>query len=113
MTRPSLLRILWTYIKEYVLAVISVALIYGGIHQIISAIQALIYPIASTVPLFVDAIVHSEFHYLPSLLSYYSDVRMWAFLTTTVAIAVIAIVVGILVGLWAHSRSQRVPVPNS
>jgi hypothetical protein len=113
MTRLPLLRIVPIYIKEYALAVISAALIYGGIYQVISALRVLIFPLAHTVPLFVDAIVHMDFHYIPSLLIYYSEARMWVFLTRTVGIAIIVIAVGILFGVGAESRGRRVSVRNS
>jgi len=38
---------------------------------------------------------------------------MWVSLAKIVAVGVIAIVVGILVGLWVNSRSQRAPVPQN
>jgi branched-subunit amino acid ABC-type transport system permease component len=113
MTQQPLLRVVWIYVKDYALVVISASLMYGGIHQIMSVVLTLIYPIARTVPLLVDAIAHTEFQHIPPLASYYSDVRMWVSLAKIVAVGVIAIVVGILVGLWVNSRSQRAPVPQN
>jgi hypothetical protein len=96
---PPLLPVMRFYVKEYAVAVISAALIYGGMYQIISAIRVLIYPIAHPVPLFVAAAIHAEFHYVPPVSSYYSEARMWVLLIGSVAIAVIVIAVGILFGL--------------
>lgn len=113
MTEPSLLRVVRIYVREYALAVIAVGLIYGGIHEIVSAILIPIYPITEVFPRFVDAILKSEFRYLPSLSSNFYEPWMWTVVSKMVVVGVIAIVVGILVGLWAHYREQRVTVPNS
>jgi len=113
MTRPPLLRVVGIYVKEYAVAVISASLIYGGIHQIMSVVLTLIYPIANIIPHLVDAMVHSRFDHIPPLASYYGDSRMWASLTKVVAIGIIVIVVGILAGLWANSRSRHVPASAS
>jgi len=112
MTQRPLLRVVWIHIKDYALVVVSAGLMYGGIHQIMSVVLTLMYPIARTIPLLVDAIAHTEFHHIPPLASYYSDVRMWVSLTKIVAVGVIAIVVGILVGLRVKFR-ERTPVPQN
>lgn len=96
----------WAYVREYGIAVIAAALIYGGLHQIISALLVVIYPITRGVPPFFDALVHWEFHYLPSLTSSYNNIWMWFLLAKTIAIAVIVITVGVFFGLWAKSRDH-------
>jgi hypothetical protein len=112
LTKPPLLGIMASHIKDYALTVISAALIYGGIHQVISALRVLIFPIADMIPRLVGALADSEFNHLPSLLSYYNDTSMWFFVTKIVAVAIIVIVAGLFVGLWANSRDQRTPVLN-
>jgi hypothetical protein len=113
MTGTQSPRIAWAYVGEYGVAVISAALIYGGLHQIISAILVVIYPIARAVPPFVGALINWEFHYLPPLTSSYSDKWMWFLLSKMIAIAVIVIVVGVFLGLWANSRDRRSAMPRN
>jgi len=108
-----MLRVVRIYVKEYAVAVIAAGLIYGGIHEIVSAILIPIYPITEAFPRFVDAILKSEFRDLPPLSSNFYEPWMWTVVSKMLAVGVIAIVVGILVGLWAHSREQGVTVPNS
>lgn len=113
MTGTRSLKVAWAHVGEYGIAVISAALIYGGLHQIISAILVVIYPITRGVPPFVDALVHWEFHYLPSLTNSYNNAWMWFLLAKMIAIAVIVIVVGVFFGLWAKSRDRRLAMPRN
>lgn len=91
-----------TQVSERGPAVLAAALIYGGIHQIISTAQ---YPFTNLVVLLINPIVERQFHYH---LTPYGWVGLPpAFLVEGLALAIIVIVAGILVGLWADVRCAR------
>ncbi len=104
MTRTSPSRVAMTYIKEYGPAIIAAALLYGGIHQVISVLTQ---PIAIGIMHLINAVSRRTFRDI-TLLPEYGGIP-WLFFTRVVASGVIVIVVGILVGLWANARSQRQP----
>jgi hypothetical protein len=103
MSGPSKLRLAWVYIKEYGAAVVAAALMYGGTHQVISALK---YPFTSGLLQLVNVVIHRGFpDSLP--LPDYSGTIPWISQARICAVGVIVIVVGIMVGLWANVRSER------
>jgi hypothetical protein len=102
MTSQSSLHVAMDYVKEYAAAIIAAALMYAGIHQVISVFSQ---PLAMGIIGLINAISRRGFHGV-TLLPEFSGIP-WLFFTRVLAIGVIVIVVGILVGLWANSRSQR------
>ncbi len=101
MARRYLLRIATAYAKEYGAAIIAAALLYGGIHQVISASSQ---PIAIGIIQLISGIARKAFRDIT--LSEYVGIP-WVFYARVFAIGVIVIVAGLFVGLWANLRSER------
>ncbi len=104
MTNASLLRNGWIRVKEYAPPVVAAALMYGGIHQILSALQ---YPLSNYAVKLINLILRQAFRDVMPLAAF-GDIP-WLYLAKTVAVGVIIAVVGMLIGLWVQSRSQRQP----
>jgi hypothetical protein len=75
---------------------------YGGIHQIISALK---YLFTNGIVQLINVVIQRDFpdHFL---LPDYSGIP-WSFHARIIAEGVFVIVVGIFFGLWAKARSQR------
>ena len=105
MTKPNLLRAGWMLGKEHALAVMAAALMYGGIHQIISALK---YPLTDLMLKVVNAILRRGLRDV--LPNYYGGIP-WQYHAKVVAVGVIVLIVGIFIGLWVHAKNHRQPTP--
>jgi hypothetical protein len=104
MTTPSLLRAGWTHLKEYAPPVMAAALMYGGIHQILSAFQ---YPLSNYAVKLINLILRQAFRDVMPLAGF--GAIPWLFYAKVVAEGVIIAVVGMFIGLWVQARSQHRP----
>jgi hypothetical protein len=104
MTNTSLLRNGWIQMKEYAPAVMAAALMYGGIHQILSAFQ---YPLSNYAVKLINLILRQTFRE-PMPLAEFGAIP-WLFHAKIIAEGVIIAVVGMFIGLWVNARSQHQP----
>lgn len=104
MTNASLLRHGWIHVKDYAPAVVAAALMYGGIHQILSALR---YPLTNYVVKLVNLILRQTFRDVMPI-EEFGDIP-WNYPGKTAAVGVILAVLGMFIGLWVQARSQRRP----
>ena len=94
------------YVKEYAGAVVAAGLIYGGILQFVSVLSR---RLADVLVRLVNAIIQTGFRDRMPLRDVYSGGPPWWVQAPFIAEGIIAITLGILVGLWVNSKSQREP----
>jgi hypothetical protein len=97
----------WGYVKEYAAAVMAAALMFGGIHQLLSAVK---YPISFGVLRFLNAIIRRGFpgHFpLPDYGG--ASTIPWLFHVRNAAVGIMLIIVGILIAVLANVRNQGQP----
>lgn len=104
----SPLRIAMKRVKQHAAAVVTAALIFGGIYQIVSTLK---YPIGAVILRLANAILEREFRD-QSLLPQYGPMP-WQVIAKAVAVAVILIVLGGFLGLWVTARSKIRHSPES
>ena len=105
MTKPSLIRAGWVRAKEYGLAVVAAALMYGGVHQFISALS---YPLSGLTLQLVNTLLMRAFRDRVPLPNYYPGVP-WLFHLRVAAGGMFVLIVGSMVGLWINAKGQRQP----
>lgn len=88
-------------VRRHAAPVIAAALIYSGIHQVVSTLK---YRIGSLILRLVNQVIERGFR--DRMLLPESWGAPWQFTAQSLAESVIAIVLGIFLGLWVHSRSQ-------
>jgi hypothetical protein len=96
----------WSKTKEYGPAVMTAALMHGGIYRIIRALR---YPLTGVVVEAINAIIKRGFRDRIALSNSYFF--PWRFTALSVATGVIVLVVGMFIGLWVNARSQYEPAP--
>jgi len=89
------------HVRQRLAAVIAAALMYAGIAEIVATLK---YPIGSVILRLVNAIIIRGFRDRLLLPEY--GPMPWRFSVRTIAMAVIAIVLGVFLGLWVTGRSQ-------
>jgi hypothetical protein len=101
MIEPSLLRSGWIHVKEYALAVMAAGLMYAGTGQILSVLKSVL---GNYIVRFINLLIKQEF---PDhmLLGEFGTIP-WPFQAKMAAVGVIVIILGIFVGLWAHTRNR-------
>jgi hypothetical protein len=104
MTNANLLRNGWIQVKDYAPPVMAAAMMYGGIHQILSALQ---YPLSNYAVKLINLILRHTFRG-PMPLAEFGAIP-WLFHAKIVAEGVIIAVVGMFIGLWVQARSERQP----
>jgi len=95
MTRQTMMESVKKYVKEYAGAVVAACLMYGGILQFVLV-------------RLVNAIIQTGFRDRMPLRDVYYGGPRWVD-TLFIAGGIIAITLGILVGLWVNSKSQHAP----
>ena len=93
------------YVKEYAGAVVAACLMYGGILQFVSIVSS---RLADVLVRLVNAIIQTGFRDRMPLRDVYYGGPRWVD-TLFIAGGIIAITLGILVGLWVNSKSQHAP----
>jgi hypothetical protein len=103
MTKPNLLRAGRLHLKEYLPEVMAAALMYGGIHQVISALK---YPLTDLTLKVANAILLKALRDTLPLPDYYGGIP-WQYHAKVVAIGFIMVIVGMFVALWVDARHHR------
>jgi hypothetical protein len=105
MTQLTMMASVKKYVKEYAGAVVAVGLIYGGILRFVAFLSR---RLADGFVRLINAIIQTGFRDRMPLRDVYSGGPRWVE-APFVASGIIAITLGILVGLWVNSKSQREP----
>ncbi len=106
MTKKNLLRAGWVRVKEFLLAVMAAALMYGGLHQILGVLKYILSGLALGI---INAGIRNNFHDSLTLSNPYTGIP-WQYQARVAAVGATVMVVGMFLGLWAHARSHR-PAP--
>jgi hypothetical protein len=106
MTSARLLNQGWIRAKTHAPGVVAAALMYGGIHQILSAIQ---YPLSNYVVKLVNLILRQAFRNMMPLTEF--GTVPWLYHAKNASVGVIVTVVGMFIGLWVNGRRQHRPAP--
>jgi hypothetical protein len=94
------------HVKDYAGAVVAAGLMYGGISQFVSVLSR---RLADILVRLINAVIQTGFRDRMPLRDVYSGGPPWWVQTPFIAVGIIAITLGILVGLWVNSKSQREP----
>ena len=105
MTETGLVRAGWVRVKEYLPAVMAAGLMYGGINQILSVLKYLLSGVALTG---INEVIRLGFRDRVPLENDYWAVP-WTYHVRPIAGAIIVLVVGMFLGLWANARNQQHP----
>ena len=90
------------HVRRRALAVMAASLIYAGLYQIVSTLK---YPIGSLLLRLINTIIVLGFRDR-LLLPDYGSMPWWIY-ARSLAMAIIAIVLGIFIGLWVSRRNRR------
>jgi hypothetical protein len=94
----------WAYVKRRALATVSAVLIYGGIVQIVSAIQ---YSIGNAIMWVINLVIENAFRDRMLLAAPpYSILGLRPSMARVIAIGVMVIVIGIFVSLLADLKGR-------
>ena len=107
MTRSSYLRTGWIHVKTYTPAVIAAALMYGGLHQIISVLK---YLLTRVILQGINALIRQSFRDIMPLPNNYHGAP-WQFDAKVAGIGIIVAGLGMFIGFWAQARSRARPAP--
>jgi hypothetical protein len=108
MTRPTLLRAAGQYFKQYAAAVIAADVMFVGVKSFISALNN---PLADGLLRLINATILTGFRGRMPLRDVYGGIP-WGYHAGIAAEGTIAIVFGILLGLWVNSKDQSQPTSD-
>jgi hypothetical protein len=97
-----------TCVKEYAGAVVAAGLMYSGILQFVSVLSR---RLADVLVRLINVIIQTGFRDRMPLRDVYYSGPPWWVQAPFIAGGIIAITLGILVGLWVNSRNQHKPTP--
>jgi hypothetical protein len=103
MSETGLILTGWHRAKEYFVAVIAAAVMYGGTHQIVEVLK---YVATGMTIEGINAVIHQGFRNRLPLPNGYVGIP-WQYHVKVAATGVIVAAVGVLFGVWADARHHR------
>jgi hypothetical protein len=95
-------------VKAYAGPAVAASLMHAGILQFVSVLSR---RLADVLVRLINVIIQTGFRDRTLLRDVYSGETSWRVQTIFVALGVIAITLGIFVGVWVNSKSQCEPAP--